>query len=145
MRLDTLKAAEGSRTARRRLGRGIGSGLGKTAGRGHKGQHARAGGYHKVGFEGGQMPLQRRLPKRGFNSRTPGDSAEVRLSELHLVKAEVVDLDALKLAGIVPKGAKRAKVIVSGELAGPVRLKGVAVTAGARVVIEQAGGSIEEA
>jgi large subunit ribosomal protein L15 len=145
MRLDTLKAAEGSRTARRRLGRGIGSGLGKTAGRGHKGQHARAGGYHKVGFEGGEMPLERRLPKRGFNSRTLGDSAEVRLSELHLVKAEVIDLDALKLAGIVPKGAKRAKVIVSGELAGPVRLKGVAVTAGARVVIEQAGGSIEEA
>ncbi|ANX04778.1 50S ribosomal protein L15 [Immundisolibacter cernigliae] len=145
MRLDTLKAAEGSRTARRRVGRGIGSGLGKTAGRGHKGQHARAGGYHKVGFEGGQMPLQRRLPKRGFNSRTLGDSAEVRLSELHLVKAEVIDLDALKVAGIVPKGAKRAKVIVSGELAGPVRLKGVAATAGARAVIEQAGGSIEEA
>ena len=145
MRLDTLKAAEGSRTARRRVGRGIGSGLGKTAGRGHKGQHARSGGYHKVGFEGGQMPLQRRLPKRGFNSRTLGDSAEVRLSELHLVKAEVIDLDALKLAGIVPKGAKRAKVIVSGDLAGPVRLKGVGATAGARVVIEQAGGSIEEA
>ncbi len=145
MRLDTLKPAEGSRTARRRLGRGIGSGLGKTAGRGHKGQHARAGGYHKVGFEGGQMPLQRRLPKRGFNSRTLGDSAEVRLSELHLVKAEVIDLDALKLAGIVARGAKRAKVIVSGELAGPVRLKGVAVSAGARVVIEQAGGSVEEA
>jgi len=145
MRLDTLKAAEGSRTARRRVGRGIGSGLGKTAGRGHKGQHARSGGYHKVGFEGGQMPLQRRLPKRGFNSRTIGDCAEVRLSELHLVQGEVIDLDALKLAGIIPKRAKRAKVIVSGELAGPVRLKGVAVTAGARVIIEQAGGSLEEA
>ena len=145
MRLDTLKPAEGSRTARRRLGRGIGSGLGKTAGRGHKGQHARAGGYHKVGFEGGQMPLQRRLPKRGFNSRTRGDTAEVRLSELRLVQAEVIDLDALKLAGVVPREAKRAKVIVSGDLAGPVRLKGVAVTAGARTVIEQAGGSIEEA
>ena len=145
MRLDTLKPAEGSRTARRRLGRGIGSGLGKTAGRGHKGQHARAGGYHKVGFEGGQMPLQRRLPKRGFNSRTRDDCAEVRLSELRLVQAEVIDLDALKLAGVVPREAKRAKVIVSGDLAGPVRLKGVAVTAGARTVIEQAGGSIEEA
>ncbi|MFZ5492214.1 MAG: 50S ribosomal protein L15 [Pseudomonadota bacterium] len=145
MRLDTLKPAEGSRTARRRLGRGIGSGLGKTAGRGHKGQHARAGGYHKVGFEGGQMPLQRRLPKRGFNSRTRGDTAEVRLSELRLVQAEVIDLDALKVAGVVPREAKRAKVIVSGDLAGPVRLKGVAVTAGARTVIEQAGGSIEEA
>jgi large subunit ribosomal protein L15 len=145
MRLDTLKPAEGSRTERRRLGRGIGSGLGKTAGRGHKGQHARAGGYHKVGFEGGQMPLQRRLPKRGFNSRTRGDCAEVRLSELRLVQAEVIDLDALKLAGVVPREAKRAKVIVSGDLAGPVRLKGVAATAGARAVIEQAGGSIEEA
>lgn len=145
MRLDTLKAAEGSRTARRRVGRGIGSGLGKTAGRGHKGQHARAGGYHKVGFEGGQMPLQRRLPKRGFNSRTLGDCAEVRLSELHLVQGDVIDLDALKLAGIVPKRAKRAKVIVSGALAGAVRLKGVTATAGARLVIEQAGGSIEEA
>ena len=145
MRLDTLKPTEGSRTARRRLGRGIGSGLGKTAGRGHKGQHARAGGYHKVGFEGGQMPLQRRLPKRGFNSRTAGDCAEVRLSELRLVQADVIDLDALKLAGVVPQAAKRAKVIVSGELAGAVRLKGVGATAGARAVIEQAGGSIEEA
>ncbi len=145
MRLDDLKSAEGSRTARRRVGRGIGSGLGKTAGRGHKGQHARSGGYHKVGFEGGQMPIQRRLPKRGFNSRSATDTAEVRLSELRLVQADVIDLDALKLAGIVPTRTKRAKVIVSGELAGAVRLKGVAVTAGARLVIEQAGGSIEEA
>ncbi len=145
MRLNLLKPAPGSKKTRHRVGRGIGSGWGKPAGRGHKGQRARSGGFHKVGFEGGQMPLQRRLPKRGFNSRTLGDSAEVRLSELHLVKAEVIDLDALKLAGIVPKGAKRAKVIVSGELAGPVRLKGVAATAGARVIIEQAGGSLEEA
>jgi large subunit ribosomal protein L15 len=144
MRLDNLKPAEGSRTARRRLGRGIGSGLGKTAGRGHKGQHARAGGYHKVGFEGGQMPLQRRLPKRGFKSRTSGDCAEVRLSELRLVQADVIDLDALKAAGVVAREAKRAKVVVSGALAGPVRLKGVAVTAGARAAIEQAGGSVEE-
>ena len=145
MELNTIKPAEGSKKNRRRVGRGIGSGLGKTAGRGHKGQKSRAGGYHKVGFEGGQMPLQRRLPMRGFNSRTRGDCAEVRLSELRLVQADVIDLDALKAAGVVPREAKRAKVIVSGDLAGPVRLKGVAATVGARTVIEQAGGSIEEA
>ncbi len=145
MRLDTLKPAEGSRKERRRLGRGIGSGLGKTGGRGHKGQHARAGGYHKVGFEGGQMPLQRRLPKRGFRSRSAGDTAQVRLSELRLVQAEVIDLDALKAAGVVPQQAKRAKVIVSGDLGGAVRLKGVLTTAGARAAIEASGGSIEEA
>jgi large subunit ribosomal protein L15 len=145
MRLDTLKPAEGSRKERRRLGRGIGSGLGKTSGRGHKGQHARAGGYHKVGFEGGQMPLQRRLPKRGFRSRSAGDTAEVRLSELRLVQAEVIDLEALKASGVVPQQARRAKVIVSGELSGAVRLKGVLTTAGARAAIEASGGSVEEA
>jgi large subunit ribosomal protein L15 len=145
MRLDTLSPAVGSRTVRRRVGRGIGSGLGKTAGRGHKGQHARSGGYHRLGFEGGQMPLQRRLPKRGFNSAKARDTAEVRLSELRLVQADVIDLDALKLAGIVPARTKRAKVILSGAVEGAVRLKGVSVTAGARLRIEQAGGGIEEA
>jgi large subunit ribosomal protein L15 len=144
MRLNTLKPAPGSRQVRKRVGRGIGSGLGKTAGRGHKGQHARSGGYHKVGFEGGQMPLQRRLPKIGFTSLTGHRSAEVRLHELAKVHADVVDLAALKAAGIVPKRALRAKVIASGELAGPVTLRGVGATAGARKAIEAAGGRIED-
>lgn len=144
MRLNTLKAAAGARQAGRRVGRGIGSGLGKTAGRGHKGQHARAGGFHKVGFEGGQMPLQRRLPKGGFTSRTRSRMAEVRLSELARVQAEVIDLAALKAAGVVPVRTLGAKVILSGELAGAVRLRGVGVTTGARKAIEAAGGQVLE-
>lgn len=144
MRLNTLKPAPGSRPDKHRVGRGIGSGLGKTAGRGHKGQHARAGGYHKVGFEGGQMPLQRRLPKRGFRSMTAKDTAEVRLGALAKVGAEVIDLAALKAANIVPAFAKQAKVIVSGKLAQPVTLRGLALTQGARAAILAAGGTILE-
>ena len=144
MRLNTLKPAPGSKPAPKRVGRGIGSGLGKTSGRGHKGQRARAGGYHKVGFEGGQMPLQRRLPKRGFRSMTVKDTAEVRLYELAKVKAEVIDLAALKAANIVPAMAKRAKVILSGKLEIAVTLRGLALTKGARAAVEALGGKIEE-
>ena len=144
MRLNTLKPAAGSKPAPKRVGRGIGSGLGKTSGRGHKGQRARAGGYHKVGFEGGQMPLQRRLPKRGFRSMTAKDTAEVRLYELAKVKAEVIDLAALKAANIVPTVAKRAKVILSGKLETAVTLRGLRLTKGARAAVEALGGKIEE-
>jgi large subunit ribosomal protein L15 len=144
MRLNTLKPAAGSKPAPKRVGRGIGSGLGKTCGRGHKGQRARAGGYHKVGFEGGQMPLQRRLPKRGFRSRSVQDTAEVRLYELAKVKAEVIDLAALKAANIVPVAARRAKVIRSGKLEKAVTLRGLALTQGAWVAVEAAGGRIIE-
>lgn len=144
MRLNTLKPASGSRPAEQRVGRGIGSGLGKTGGRGHKGQHARAGGYHKVGFEGGQMPLQRRLPKRGFHSMTAKDTAEVRLGALSKLDAAVIDLAALKLANIVPIFAKQAKVIVSGKLIKAVTLRGLAFTAGARAAVLAAGGTILE-
>jgi large subunit ribosomal protein L15 len=144
MRLNTLKPAAGSKPTPKRVGRGIGSGLGKTCGRGHKGQRARAGGFHKVGFEGGQMPLQRRLPKRGFRSMTVQDTAEVRLHELAKVNAEVIDLAALKAANIVPASAKRAKVIKSGKLEKAVNLRGLALTPGARAVVEAAGGKIEE-
>jgi large subunit ribosomal protein L15 len=144
MRMNTLKPAPGSKAAPKRLGRGIGSGLGKTSGHGHKGQKARAGGYHKVGFEGGQMPLQRRLPKFGFQSPTVGDVAEVRLYQLErIAEGVVIDLAVLKAAGIVPRTAKRAKVIVRGGLGRAVTLKGVGVSAGARVAIEEAGGSVE--
>lgn len=142
MRLNTLKPAAGSRPDKLRLGRGIGSGLGKTSGRGHKGQHARAGGYHKVGFEGGQMPLQRRLPKRGFRSMTAKDTAEVRLSALTKLQAEIIDLAVLKSANVVPMAAKQAKVIVSGELSCAVTLRGLALTAGARAAVLAAGGTI---
>jgi large subunit ribosomal protein L15 len=142
MRLNTLKP--GSRKAPKRLGRGSSAGQGKTCGRGHKGQRARAGGYHKVGFEGGQMPLQRRLPKIGFVSAKAAETAEVRLHELALPADEVVDLDSLKRAGIVHQQAKRAKVILSGTLTKAVRIRGLAVTAGARKAIEAAGGSILE-
>ena len=144
MRLNELKPAPGSKTPRKRLGRGIGSGLGKTSGRGHKGQHARAGGFHKLGFEGGQMPLQRRLPKVGFTSRTARNYAEVRLSELAKVGAETIDLDVLKKANVVSRSIERAKVIASGEISTPVTLRGIAVTKGARAAIEAAGGKIEE-
>ncbi|HEX2830978.1 MAG TPA: 50S ribosomal protein L15 [Burkholderiales bacterium] len=143
MELNNLKPAAGAKHAKRRVGRGIGSGLGKTAGRGHKGQKARAGGFHKVGFEGGQMPLQRRLPKRGFVSFAADDKAEVRLGDLAKVDGDVIDLAALKKAGVVPHLATRAKVILSGEISRKVAVKGLGVTKGARAAIEAAGGSIE--
>jgi large subunit ribosomal protein L15 len=145
MRLNDIKPAAGAKSARRRVGRGIGSGLGKTAGRGHKGQKARSGGYHKVGFEGGQMPLHRRLPKRGFTSLTRNATAEVRLSELERMSASEIDLAALKAEGVVPRRALAAKVILSGKLARKVTLKGIGATKGARAAIESAGGRIEEA
>jgi large subunit ribosomal protein L15 len=143
MQLNKVKPAAGAKHSKKRVGRGIGCGLGKTAGRGHKGQKARAGGFHKVGFEGGQMPLQRRLPKRGFISLTKSDTAEVRLSELQKVEGDVIDLVALKAAGVVPHLALRAKVILSGEITRKVALKGVAISKGARAAIEAAGGSVE--
>src|SRR5256884_6202702 len=143
MELNTLKPAPGSKHVRKRVARGIGSGTGKTGGRGHKGQRARSGGFHKVGFEGGQMPLQRRLPKRGFKSPTREDTAEVLLSDLERVKAEKIDLAVLKEAGVVPGSAKAAKVIVSGKLARKVTLTGIAVSKGARTAIEAAGGSTD--
>jgi large subunit ribosomal protein L15 len=144
MQLNNVKPATGAKHSKKRVGRGIGSGLGKTAGRGHKGQKARAGGFHKVGFEGGQMPLQRRLPKRGFVSLKKGDTAEVRLTELQRLEAEVIDLAALKAAGVVPQLALRAKVILAGEIQRKVALKGIAVSKGARAAIEAAGGSVED-
>mgnify|MGYP001199786500 FL=1 len=143
MRLNDIKPAAGSTHYKKRPGRGIGSGLGKTAGRGHKGQKSRAGGYHKVGFEGGQMPLQRRLPKRGFVSQMRGDTAEVRLSDLQKMAADVIDLAALKTAGVVSHRALRAKVILAGELKRKVLLKGLLVSKGARAAIEAGGGSVE--
>ena len=142
MRLNTITPARGSKKDRRRVGRGIGSGLGKTAGRGHKGQKSRAGGFHKVGFEGGQMPLQRRLPKRGFISLSRNDTAEVRLSDLAKLPLDQIDLLALKAAGLVPAVAKAAKVIKSGKLEKAVKLQGLTATAGAKAAIEAAGGSI---
>ena len=142
MRMNTIKPAAGSKKNRRRVGRGIGSGLGKTAGRGHKGQRSRSGGFHKVGFEGGQMPLQRRLPKRGFVSPTRGDTVEVRLSDLARLPVVEIDMLALKSAGLVPAAAKTVKVIKAGKLEKAVKLSGVLATKGARAVIEAAGGSI---
>ncbi len=142
MKLNAIKPARGSRHAKKRVGRGIGC-HGKTAGRGHKGQKSRAGGYHKVGFEGGQMPLQRRLPKRGFNSHLRNDTAEVRLSDLQKMASDVIDLAALKTAGVVPGPALRAKVILAGELKRKVALKGLLVSKGARAAIEAAGGNVE--
>lgn len=144
MELNKLQPGEGSKTPRRRVGRGIGSGLGKTAGRGHKGQKSRAGGFHKVGFEGGQMPLQRRLPKRGFFSLTAELNVEVRLSEIAKLPIEEIDLLALKQAGIVKGEALSAKVILSGSIDRKVTLRGVGVTKGARAAIEAAGGSVLE-
>ena len=143
MRLNTLKPAPGAKKDRHRVGRGVGSGWGKTAGRGHKGQKARSGGFHKLGFEGGQMPLHRRLPKRGFNSPTREDVAEVRTSELQKLELPEIDLAALKEAGIVPRKALAAKVIVSGKLERKVALKEIQVSKGARAMIEAAGGSIQ--
>ena len=144
MRLNTLKPAAGSRKPGKRVGRGIGSGHGKTCGRGHKGQKSRSGGFHKVGFEGGQMPLQRRLPKVGFTSRKSRCADELRLHELGLVSADVIDLDALKQANLVSRSVKRVKVIDSGSIDKAVKLKGIRVTKGARAAIEAAGGSIED-
>ncbi|MAA74364.1 MAG: 50S ribosomal protein L15 [Salinisphaeraceae bacterium] len=140
MRLNDLQPGKGARPAKKRIGRGPGSDLGKTGGRGHKGQKSRSGGYNKVGFEGGQMPLQRRVPKSGFRSVT-AQCAEVRLDALSKIEGDVT-LDALKSAGVVPRDAKRAKIIASGELSGAVQVKGVAATAGARSAIESAGGSV---
>ncbi|NGM86352.1 50S ribosomal protein L15 [Parapusillimonas sp. SGNA-6] len=140
--LNTLKPAEGSKQARRRVGRGIGSGLGKTGGRGHKGQKSRTGGFHKVGFEGGQMPLQRRLPKRGFTAMNQHLSAEVRLSDLERLPVDEIDVQVLKQAGVVGQSVRYAKVIKSGELSRKVVLKGLSATAGARAAIEAAGGSL---
>jgi large subunit ribosomal protein L15 len=142
MELNTLKSAPGSRKARRRVGRGIGSGIGKTAGRGHKGQKSRAGGYHKVGFEGGQMPLQRRLPKRGFKSTTLKYNGEVTLASLQKLGAAEVDLLALKQAGLVGQMIKTVKVIKSGELKLAVKLTGIGATVAAKAAIEAAGGSL---
>jgi large subunit ribosomal protein L15 len=142
MKLNTLKP--GSRKAPKRVGRGSSAGQGKTCGRGHKGQRARAGGYHKVGFEGGQMPLQRRLPKIGFTSHKLSETAEVRLHELVVPKTEVVDLEVLKAAGVVPRRAERARVIASGKIATAVKVRGLKVTPGARQAIEAAGGSVED-
>jgi len=142
MELNTIKPAAGAKRAKRRVGRGIGSGLGKTAGRGHKGQKSRAGGYHKVGFEGGQMPLQRRLPKRGFKSTTLKFNAEVTLTDLERLGADEVDLLTLKQAGLVGELVKTVKVIKTGELTRKVTVKGIGATAGAKAAIEAAGGSV---
>jgi len=144
MRLNSLSPAPGSRKGTKRVGRGIGSGLGKTAGRGHKGQKARSGGSVRPGFEGGQMPLQKRLPKFGFTSRIARTTAQVRLSELNAVEGDVVDLGTLKAADLVKQDVLRARVFLSGELSKPVTVKGIAVTKGAREAIEQAGGKVEE-
>ena len=144
MFLNTLKPAAGSKKSRKRVGRGIGSGLGKTSGRGHKGQKSRSGGFHKVGFEGGQMPLQRRVPKFGFNSRVSMVTDEIRLHELNNVDAAVIDLEALKQANLVSKNIERVKVMASGKLEKAVTLKGIRVTKGAREAIEAAGGKVEE-
>jgi large subunit ribosomal protein L15 len=144
MRLNTLKPATGSRKDRVRVGRGIGSGLGKTAGRGHKGQYARTGkGKVKPGFEGGQMPLQRRLPKVGFRSKKANECSEVLLYKLDSIKADIIDFDTLKAAGLIETRASRAKIVLKGELTRAVKLKGVAATAGAKAAIEAAGGSVE--
>jgi large subunit ribosomal protein L15 len=144
MRLNELKPAEGAKRGRVRVGRGIGSGKGKTAGRGHKGQHSRSGGYHKVGFEGGQMPMQRRLPKVGFNSRMGLRTAEIRLHELNKIDADVIDVNALQAANLISRNIKRVKVMAAGKIEKAVTLKGIKVTQGARTAIEAAGGKIEE-
>ena len=144
MQLNNIQPAQGAKHSKRRVGRGIGSGLGKTAGRGHKGQKSRSGGFHKVGFEGGQMPLQRRLPKRGFVSLTRDDTAQVRLSDLQKLPVDTIDLLALKQAGVVSANALTAKVVLSGEIKRAVKLQGLQLTKGARAAVEAAGGSIAE-
>jgi len=144
MRLNTLKPAKGSRKVRVRVGRGIGSGLGKTAGRGHKGQYARTGkGKVKPGFEGGQMPMQRRLPKVGFSSRTAHETSEILLYQLDAMKGDVIDFAALKTAGLIASRAVRAKIVKKGDIKRAIKLKGIAATAGAKAAIEAAGGSVE--
>ena len=143
MKLNELKPARGSKKQRRRVGRGLGSGRGKTAGRGHKGQKSRAGGFHKVGFEGGQMPLQRRLPKRGFASRSARYSVEVRLYQLQVMKADVIDLESLRAENVIGQDARQVKIINTGELTRALTVKGVSVTKGARAAIEAAGGKVE--
>ncbi len=143
MRLNTLKPAPGSKQKAKRLGRGIGSGLGKTCGKGHKGQKARAGGYHKVGFEGGQMPLQRRLPKFGFHSPIASTTAELRIDQLYKVSESPIDLESLFRAKLLPRTTKRVKVILAGNLSQALILKGLAVTRGAKAAIEAAGGKVE--
>lgn len=144
MKLNTIKPGEGSKQAARRVGRGIGSGLGKTCGRGHKGQKERSGGFHKVGFEGGQMPLQRRLPKVGFTTAKSRITGEIRLNELEAVAADVIDLDAIKQANLVPRNIERVKIFASGAISKAVTVKGIKVTRGARAAIEAAGGKVEE-
>ncbi len=143
MRLNSIRPADGATYSRRRVGRGIGSGLGKTAGRGHKGQKSRAGGFHKVGFEGGQMPLQRRLPKRGFVSPTTENTAEVQLSALNKLPVDVIDIMVLKQAGIVSRTVLAAKIILTGKISRAIKLQGILVTKGAKAAIEAAGGSVE--
>ena len=145
MKLNSIKPAEGAKHAKRRVGRGIGSGLGKTAGRGHKGQKSRTGGFHKVGFEGGQMPLQRRLPKRGFVSLTKADTAHVRTSELGLIQADVIDLLALKQANVVAGSVRSAKVYLSGDVTRAITVQGLLLSKGARAAVEAAGGKVLEA
>lgn len=144
MQLNTIKPAEGSKRDAKRVGRGVGSGFGKTCGRGHKGQKSRSGGFHKVGFEGGQMPLQRRLPKIGFRSRKAGRTDEVRLSELNLIEGDVIDMLSLMKGGIISGKTLRAKIISSGKVEKAVTVKGVTVTKGARAAIEAAGGKVED-
>jgi large subunit ribosomal protein L15 len=144
MNLNTIKPAEGSKRERRRVGRGIGSGFGKTAGRGHKGQKSRTGGFHKVGFEGGQMPLQRRLPKRGFVSMTKADTAHVRTGELSKVQAEIIDLLALKQANVIAASAQSVKVYLSGNITRALKVQGLLLSKGARAAVEAAGGKIVE-
>lgn len=144
MNLNNIQPAQGAKHSKRRVGRGIGSGLGKTCGRGHKGQKSRAGGFHKVGFEGGQMPLQRRLPKRGFVSLTRNDTAQVRLSDLQKLPVDTIDLLALKQAGVVHANALSAKVILCGEISRAVKLQGLLLTKGALAAVQAAGGSLAE-
>jgi large subunit ribosomal protein L15 len=143
MKLNELSPAAGSKRNRKRVGRGIGSGVGKTAGRGHKGQKSRSGGYHKVGFEGGQMPLQRRLPKRGFASRSARYNAEVRLYQLQVMKSDVIDLDSLRAENVIGHDARQVKIINTGELSRAITVKGLGVTKGAKAAIEAAGGKVE--
>ena len=143
MNLNTLSPTIGSKHSKKRVGRGIGSGLGKTCGRGHKGQKARSGGYHKINFEGGQMPIQRRLPKIGFSSRIGRVSDQVTLAELHKVDGKLINLDTLRNAGLINNAIKQVKIILSGELTKPVQVEGIRVTKGARKIIEEQGGSVK--
>ncbi|HQT31930.1 MAG TPA: 50S ribosomal protein L15 [Thiobacillus sp.] len=144
MELNNIKPADGAKKNKRRVGRGIGSGLGKTAGRGHKGQSSRSGGFHKVGFEGGQMPMHRRLPKRGFVSLTKANTAHVRVSELEMLGADEIDLLVLKQAGVVSVAVRAAKVFLSGDITKAIKLRGISVTKGARAAIESVGGSVAD-